>query len=417
MPDPIDPIFLPRINKRSRCEGDSLLGHSGCDQGPGDTPTCDKRDKKCSFFCDNVSKETNLTRHNYYDCCVQVSATKLLDHWLNDHDDSGIDGEDVIKTSTQEENCQNQSTKSTLASLRSECLVKSQNILHLLLNRSNPVRNVVELVQRILEEDRNVKTFFIDQVDNHGDTPLTLLSNLLDNKSYNEAKEIAELLIENGADPNHRNDCGWSILSYSLVHQDSSLNLTRSLLHHGSNVIPINDEKYSLDKTSSLPFRVLLRSVLRSQTVSNSRETFHILGQVMSCQNPAEMKQHVLSSIVAEGSLLTGNGPEICSQVRSMLMAYWSQPKPLLHLSLQASRKRLGLKRLATGNLTRMLIAPRLQHYLSYQSTLPLFYSQTQTTGTKKTDFKKKFSHLCHESISDKIRIQLQETPVYNKRF
>ena len=150
-----------------------------------------------------------------------------------------------------------------------------------------------------------------------------MLNKLLENNFYNEAKEIAELLIENGADPNHRNDCGWSILSYSLVHQDSSLNLTRSLLHHGCNVIPINDDdNSSMDKNSSLPFRVLLRSVLRSQTVSNSRETFHILGQVMSCQNPAEMKQHVLSSIVAEGSLLTGNGPEIGNQVPSILMAY-----------------------------------------------------------------------------------------------
>ena len=255
----------------------------------------------------------------------------------------------------------------------------------------------------------------IDTQDEHGDTPLLLVSCLLDEGRYDEAKEVAECLLERGADPEKRNKAGWSALALSLRCQDSSLNLTRSLLHYGSPIMPTVDMVSS--QQSCLPLRVLLRSVIRSQSLANARETLHILGQVMSCQHPDRMKDHVLSSIVAEGSLLTSNGPEICAEIRSMLASYWSQPKPLLHLSLQASRKRLGLKRLHSGNLKAMLIAPRIQHYLSYQSTLPLTCSQKQTTGTEKTETNRNLSILRHhESIADKIKTRLCHTTTALKR-
>jgi len=98
-------------------------------------------------------------------------------------------------------------------------------------------------------------------------------------------------------------------------------------------------------------------------------------------------------------SLLTSNGPEIVREVRTVLSQYWSQPKPLLHLSLQATRRRLAsLKRLSDGKLKEMVIAPRIQSYLSYKSTLPILYSQTRNTRKEKTE---------GERLSEKIRLRL----------
>ena len=349
-----------------------------------------------------------------------MSANKLLDHWLNDHQDTKTAStdenknhpEDVESPSFADVNCQNEPVLSGLLLHNQEVSTgESQNILHLVLRRPTRVRNIIELVKYIVDKDDTD----INAADNHGDTPLTLVRYLLEENRFDEAKQVAELLLEKGANPNHKNECGWTILSYSLVHQDDSLSLTRSLLHHGSSVI-ISQEGVELTDQNCGPLRVLLRSVIRSQSVTNARETLHILGQVLSCQNPTKMKDHVLSSIVAEGSLLTANGPDICTQVHSMLAAYWNQPKPLLHLSLQASRKRLGLKRLTSGNLKPLLIAPRIQNYLSYQSTLPISYSLTQTTGTKKTDSNKNLSHFRHGTLSDRIKIRLQRTTAAYKR-
>lgn len=240
----------------------------------------------------------------------------------------------------------------------------------------------------------------VDAADAEGDTALTLTRHLLPARPETAA-ELADILIRAGADPNHCNNTGWSALSYALVHQDAALPLTRALLNLGARVVPGAQQ-------AAAPFRILLRSVLRGQRLDGARESIKILGQVMSGQSGAkQMKAHVLSSIVAEGSLLTSNGPAICKEIQSTLSNFWLRPKPLLHLSLQASRTKLGLKRLNPGSLTALRVAPRLQNYLSLKSTLPLFYSQTQNTRKEKTD--KTFSpqDILEGNLSSKIRVRL----------
>lgn len=421
MPDPKDPIFLPRLNINRSELGWLAEAGEGCglleDAAPCDP--CDRR--VCSYYspCDNktTKREHPVTKHSYYDCCVKVSPHQLLNHWLNDHKDPepGNNNAEVLHIV----NCQSESGLSSgLARLQSSegphCTP-----LHLVLRHCARVPDILKMVQFVLDtRSTDVENnLVIDTPDELGDTPLLLVSCLLDEGRFEEAKEVAERLLERGADPETRNKAGLSVLAQSLRYQDSSLSLTRSLLHYGSPIIPVMPQA---DTTSSqqscLPLRVLLRSVIRSQSLSHGRESLHILGQVMSCQHPDKMKDHVLSSIVAEASLLTSNGPEICSEICSMLSAFWSQPKPLLHLSLQASRKRLGIKRLHSGNLKTMLIAPRIQHYLSYQSTLPLTCSQKQTTGTQKTETNRNVSILRHESLSDKIKARLLHTTTAFKR-
>ena len=344
-----------------------------------------------------------------------MSAHQLLNHWLNDHKDPepvGNNNHEVLPTV----HCQSEAGLSALLARLQSSESPSCSPLHTILTQCSQVPDIVKMVEFVLDtRSTDVENnLVIDTPDDNGDTPLLLVSCLLDEGRFDEAKEVAERLLEAGADPETRNKAGWSVLAQSLRYQDSSLNLTRSLLHYGSPIMPQAD--VVSPQQSCLPLRVLLRSVIRSQSLSNARETLHILGQVMSCQHPDKMRDHVLSSIVAEGSLLTSNGPEICAEIRCMLSAFWSQPKPLLHLSLQASRKRLGLKRLHSGNLKAMLIAPRIQHYLSYQSTLPLTCSQKQTTGTQKTETRRNLSILSHDSLSDKIKTRLHTTTAFNRK-
>ena len=116
------------------------------------------------------------------------------------------------------------------------------------------------------------------------------------------------------------------------------------------------------------------------------------------------MKEVVVAALVSEASLLTANGPELVVEMKRVLCQYWSQPKPLLHLSLQATRTRLAnLKRLNPAKLKDVVIAPRIRSYLSYKTTLPILDSQTQNkNGKQKTE---------GDRLSEKIRLRLTTTP------
>ena len=272
---------------------------------------------------------------------------------------------------------------------------EEQSQLHLLLSHHFRVPNIVELVRAAVAQ---AGPGTIDQADNHGDTPITLIRNILQEARFKEAAQVTELLLAAGSDPNHRNVCGWSALAYSLVHQDSSLPVSRALLHHGTRVAPVQP---SSSTQTYLPLRVLFRSVLRSQSLDNCRETLHLLGQVLSTQEKAgRMKEVVLAALVSEASLLTSNGPQLVVEMKGVLCQYWSQPKPLLHLSLAATRARLAsLKRLHPAKLKDVLIAPRIRSYLSYDRTLPILYSQTQNkNGKQKTE---------GDQLAEKIRFRL----------
>lgn len=397
MPDPTDPTFLPRINinrsdfsngllwlDRAGQQEDEPGGWSGRSCVSSSPVSCDSRDVKSPYsVCDKTSPVSLPSpTTSYYECCVKVSASKLLDHWLNDHQD----GPAV-------EHCQSERAKPS-------CGQPTENRLHVLLSRQFRQPDIGSAVRSaVLRPGQE-----IDTADYHGDTPLTLIRHLLEEAKFSEARDVAEVLLEAGADPNHRNMCGWSALSYSLVHQDNSLAVTRSLLHHGSTIAP-RQSGASLPDITYLPLRVLMRSILRSQTCHNSRETLHILGQVLATQeNPRRMKEVVLAAILAEASRLTSNGPEIAREIKNILSPYWSQPKPLLQLSLQATRRRLAsLKRLNDGKLKDVVIAPRIQSYLSYKSTLPILYSQTQNNRKQKTDE--------GDRLSEKIRLRLTTQP------
>ena len=117
------------------------------------------------------------------------------------------------------------------------------------------------------------------------------------------------------------------------------------------------------------------------------------------------MKEVVVAALVSEASLLTANGPELVREMKAVLSRYWREPRPLLHLSLAATRSRLAtLKRLHPAKLKEVVIAPRIRSYLSYNTTLPILYSQTQNkNGKEKTDG--------DDRLAEKIRFRLSTNP------
>jgi len=442
MPDPTDPAFLPRkpINRPDFSTGLAWLGGGyqqhdwkcesqtesdwsegdeggGCDRNHNNLPRwgqnldCDTdSDKKCSFnsFCDGFSDQKDFAakcKHNYFDCCVKVSASKLLDHWLDGHQEKELPRQ---VSSLDYAICQKTPLALVQALLKSGASVDGvnstgQNALHLLLGKNSQAEDIPRVVKLLVDAKVG-----INDPDDHGDSPLTMVRHMLDHGKFEEAKEVAEILLSHGADPNHRNVCGWSALAYSVIHQDSSLSLTRSLLNSGATILPLDDKDKTTDQPYS-PLRVLLRSIIKCQGLDNGRESIKILGQVMS-QNPKKMKGHVQTSIVAEGSLITSNAPMLLTEIQSTLSYFWLRPKPLLHLSLHASRRKLGLKRLNSRSLMALSVAPRLQNYLSLKTTLPLIYSQTQNTRKEKTENsldEVSSSQIPQETLSNKIRIRL----------
>ena len=250
--------------------------------------------------------------------------------------------------------------------------------MHLVLSKHSSLPLLLPLVRLLVSSSPGD----ILATDDHGDSGLTMVRHLLEARLVDQAQEVAALLLEHGAPPRHTNMCGWSLLAYSLSYQDASLELTRTLLSHGASVFPLSD---AFSPTSA-PFRVFLSSLVRAQSLSSARDTLSLLGQVMA-RSPARMKAHVLSSLVAEARYPNLQTLHVFEEVREVLAPHWRRPSSLLHLSLHASRRRLGLKRLNTGALP---VAPRLASYLSYRLTLrpppPSPPSNLQDSTTEKTE-------------------------------
>ena len=308
------------------------------------------------------------------DCCAKVAASKLLEHWLDAPNPPDLPQqlsfpEELLKASDPLPGLRRHFTGSPNS---------SNNLLHLVLSKHSTLTALPSLVRVLVSAHPgdNLTT------DDHGDTGLTMVRHILDAGLVERAQMVAETLLEHGADPRHRNMCGWSLLAYSLSHQDVSIELTRTLLNHDAYVLPAS----SVAVTSSSPFRVFLSSVVRSQSLANAGETLALLGEVMG-RLPARMKAHVPACLLAEARYPNLHTLAVFREVQERLAPYWSSPSSLLHLSLHASRRRLGLKRLNSGKLG---VAPRLANYLSFRLTLRApntpHPSNSQDSTTQKTE-------------------------------
>ena len=350
-----------------------MLGSAQCDNSSCDkssslfpSPVSSTASSPCSpgslcrhSYCKHDNLPIFVLTADYYiafsdDCCAKVAASKLLEHWLDAPSSPDLPQqlsfpEELLKASDPLPGLRRHFTGSATS---------SNNLLHLVLSK-HPTLTALPSVVRVLvsaQPGDNLTT------DDHGDTGLTMVRHILDAGLVERAQMVAETLLEHGADPRHRNMCGWSLLAYSLSHQDVSIELTRTLLNHDAHVLPAS----SSAAASSSPFRVFLSSVVRSQSLVGAGETLALLGEVMG-RFPARMKAHVPACLLAEARYPNLQTVRLFREVQERLAPYWSSPSSLLHLSLHASRRRLGLKRLNSGKLP---VAPRLANYLSFRLTL-----------------------------------------------
>jgi len=350
------------INNNNSSNWDEKTRVLGSSQAQCDNSTCDKPSSLFPALPSFPTPPTSsppcspgsLCRHSYYDCCAKVAASKLLEHWLDAPNPPDLPQqpslpEELLKASDPLPGLRRHFTGSPTS---------SNNLLHLLLSKHPTLTALPSLVRVLVSAHPgdNLTT------DDHGDTGLTMVRHILDAGHVERAQMVAETLLEHGADPRHRNMCGWSLLAYSLSHQDVSIELTRTLLNHDAYTLPAS----SVAVASSSPFRVFLSSVVRSQSLANAGETLALLGEVMG-RFPARMKAHVPACLLAEARYPNLHTLAVFREVQERLAPYWSSPSSLLHLSLHASRRRLGLKRLNSGKLP---VAPRLANYLSFRLTL-----------------------------------------------
>ena len=306
------------------------------------------------------------------DCCVKVSASKLLEHWLDAPGPPDTSSPAGFPAGL----LQQEDPLPAIRSFFRWSATQAGSLLHLVLSKHSSLPTLPALVRLLVTASPSDALV----TDDHGDTALTMVRHLLEAGEEKRAQEVAGLLLEHGAAPGHTNMCGWSLLAYSLSYQDASIELTRTLLNHGVSILPAS----STSVPASSPFRVFLSSVVRAQSLTGASETLSLLGQVMG-RSPARMKAHVLASLVAEGRYHNLQTLTVFQEVKETLDPYWNRPSSLLHLSLHASRRRLGLKRLNCGKLP---VAPRLANYLSYRLTLrcPPRNGKSQDSDTQKTE-------------------------------
>ena len=279
-----------------------------------------------------------------------------------------------------------------------------------------------EVVRKLLERGAKVNS-----TDMKEDTPLTLIRHLLLSSQFELAADLADLLIKAGADVNHTNAAGQTILSSSLQHLDASIQLTRILINADARIIPSSQVGYS---HPNLPLNTFLRALLYSQLncdtklnicdnqkplnscqlgnlnssdeqlepqkrsdrpkinckraqeqVNSCDELLYVLGTCLSA-NPARMKQAVEASLIAEARFPHSALPRLAESIRRRFEVYWTQPPSLSDLCLQQVRRSLEASGAGMAGVEDLVLPERMKRYLKLeQNCMPKML-------TEKTEFK-----------------------------
>jgi len=353
-------------------------------------------------------------RHSYYECCVNVEVSALLEHWLgwddkNHHCSSNIgDSHSHIETSNSTTIMNHPGTKS--ASSWADRLVSH------LVTGSNPtddqqnedpsiwVRKFCSEVgcDVLKKQDTNGKTLLHHLLsgavqrnlastamilleagtpshlsDSNGDTPLHLIRNLMSQDSHVAMDEVCELvrvLLEKSANENLINleDAkGRSLLSYAVEAGDRCAALTRLLINLGAKTF---SEKLG---HSSSCFAWFLRAQMRKlgSEVTLDEDTFYILSTAMIEEvgghgNGLKFKSIIDRNMVAMGSSPEAHGP-LFRKIRGLAAAYWLQPPQLRLLSATSIRRSLGPKRLSKEVMSRLKVPRKLQRFVTLEEKIP----------------------------------------------
>ena len=213
--------------------------------------------------------------------------------------------------------------------------------------------------------------FDVTLEDCDGNNSLVLLSKLLDRKLFNEAVTIAEAILQHPkCDANCVNKSGRGLLSYSVTHGDAAADLTRLLLNHGAQVLPVRasqgcDANEVARERESSAFTSFLRAVMRRQDLESSHVTLKLLCDALAVDTEF-MRTHVLSTMLHLGQQSSGaNSAGMASlfvELKSTMSPYWRQPLPLRYLCVSRIRDALGPKKILTGAQDLKLPSSLLQH-------------------------------------------------------
>ncbi|XP_071533230.1 uncharacterized protein [Panulirus ornatus] len=230
--------------------------------------------------------------------------------------------------------------------------VLGQTPLHALLLGDVRSNSVVEALRTLLDSGADVSS-----KDNAGETPLHSVRNLLRQGLYDRAAQIADLLLQAGAQVDAANNEGRTLLTYSVEHLDDSLPLTRALLNHGASVWGAADGS---DKDQSV-FTWFLKAVITHRRVENCSYTITILSHMMA-DNPRRMHQHVLRTMFRQSRCYKILGP-VFLELKTLMMPHWMQPASLTSLCWRTIRNSLTPKRIYSGT-PQLGLPPPLQSYI-----------------------------------------------------
>ena len=218
-----------------------------------------------------------------------------------------------------------------------------------------------------------------------------------------------------GADVNHANLAGSTLLACSLAHLDASLQLTRLLINAGARILPTRGHIHA-----HLPLNTFLRAVLfkhcdTEQSLLNCDKTLgdyssaseyspdktdsshdmpttgygkvlHLLATSLSA-DPARMKQAVEAGLVAEARFPNSALPRLVESLRKIFAAYWTQPSSLSALCLHRIRKSLvvaGAGGVSAG-VDRLQLPARVKSYLKLEQ-MPKMLIEEKTDELERSD-------------------------------
>jgi ankyrin repeat protein len=213
--------------------------------------------------------------------------------------------------------------------------------------------------------------FDVTLEDCDGNNSLNFISKLLERRLYNEALQLARILLQQRAcDANRVNAAGRSLLSQSVTHGDACADLTRLLLNYGAQVLPFraspsSDADDVARERDASAFTWFLRTAMRHQDLSASRVTLRLLCDALAVD--AEfMRRHVLSTMLHLGQQSNGaNSASLASlfvQIKSAMTPFWRQPLSLRHACVARIRASLGPKNMIEGGRQLNLPPSLLRH-------------------------------------------------------
>jgi len=339
-------------------------------------------------------------RHSYYECCVNVEVSALLEHWLGwDHHHS--DQSELVSDSASpmptswadrlvshlvEEASPTDTDHPISIWVRKFCseigcdvLKKQDNngktLLHHLL--SGAVKRNLVVTARILIE----AGIAVDTRDLNGDTPLLLIKNLITEATADDlpmTSEVCDLLkllvVEHHASLDALDAKGRSLLTYAVEAGDRCLAITRLLINLGAKTF--SDQLGN--EAASSAFAWFLRAQMRNYQQSHlDEDTLYVLGTAIIAEaHDLGFKAIVDRTMVALGTSREVHGP-LFRRLRGLLAPYWLQPLQLRQLAVHSLRRSLGPKRLSKGHNAELMMSARLkvplklQRYITLEEKIP----------------------------------------------